>query len=164
MYARNHDQIEALRRSVLRVRRLSDRAVKLGPFGFGLDGLSAWIPGVGAAYSVGAGGFLLLQAIRARASTATLMRMAAYLVADSLTDLIPLPIVPAVVDMLFTGHKWAADALIKHLDQTLYYPGTRAQAEADPGFREQLAALAENRRINGRRRRRRIVFLGQRAV
>src|SRR4051812_33265186 len=124
MRARSHRELQGLRGSVNRVRKLSDRVIGIGPFSLGLDGVLAWIPGLGAAYSVGAGGYLLYQAVRAHARPGTLAKMAGLLVADSLTDVIPIPFAPAVADMVFTGHKWAADELLKHLDETLYYEGT----------------------------------------
>jgi hypothetical protein len=154
MVVRSHRQLQGLRTSVERVRKWSDRVWGVGPFGLGLDGVLAWIPGAGAAYSVGAGGFLLWQAWRAHAPPTTIARMAALIAADSLTDMIPIPLAPAVADMLFTGHKWAADTLLKHLDETLYYEGTRAEADTDPAFRKHLDALAGERR-----RPKRIVYL-----
>ena len=161
MQARSHADIKKLRRSVDRIRKLSDRAVGLGPFGVGLDGLLAWIPGAGAAYSVGAGGLLIMHAVRARARPETIAKMVAFLTADALTDVVPIPLLPAVADMLFVGHKWAADVLLKELDQTLYYPGTRAEAEADPQFRDELIRLAEERRSGRAPKARRIVYLGE---
>ena len=47
-------------RTAERIKRLSDRLVGVGPFGLGLDGVLAWIPGAGTAYSAVAG--LLLPA------------------------------------------------------------------------------------------------------
>lgn len=161
MPTRTHDDIKKLRRSVERIRKLSDRAVGLGPFGIGLDGLLAWIPGAGAAYSVGAGGLLILHAVRARARPQTIAKMVAFLTADALTDVVPIPLLPAVADMLFTGHAWAADALLEDLDHTLYYPGTRLEAEADPAFREELIRMAEDRRSGRAPKERRIVYLGE---
>jgi hypothetical protein len=133
--------------------------VGLGPFSLGLDGVLGWIPGAGVAYSVGARAYLLRQAVEAHAEPKVLARMAALVALDSLTDLVPLPIAPAVVDMVFTGHKWAADALIRHMDETIYYEGTRAEAEADPAFREHLVSLAEARRAGAGPHKRRIVYL-----
>jgi hypothetical protein len=161
MRLRSHRDLNGLRRSVERVRKLSDRVVGIGPFSLGLDGVLAWIPGAGAAYSVGAGGLLLLQAMRAQATPATLARMAGLLLADTLTDVIPIPLAPAVADMLFTGHKWAADTLLRHIDETLYYEGTKAEAEADPAFRQHLSELAEARRGGAPREKKRIIYLGE---
>jgi hypothetical protein len=156
MRARSHDDLGRIRSSVERTRRLSDKIIGIGPFNLGLDGVLAWIPGAGALYSVAAGGLLLLQAGRARSSPQLIARMAALIVTDSLTDVIPIPFAPAVADMVFTGHKWAADALLKEMDRTLYYPGTRREAEQDPEFQ---AATARMR--SGETPRERVVFLGE---
>jgi hypothetical protein len=152
MFVRSHRDLHVLKRSVEQVNKLSDRLIGIGPFGIGLDGITAWIPGVGALYSAAAGGFLMVQAVRARAAPMTLAHMAAILLADTFTDLIPIPVAPAVTDMLFTGQKWAANALLKHMDRTLYYEGTRAEADADAEFQRHLA--------EGGARGRRIVYLG----
>jgi hypothetical protein len=159
MRARSHHELKGLRGSVDRIRKLSDRVVGIGPFSLGLDGVLAWVPGLGLAYSLGAGGFLMLQAIRAHARPGTLAKMAGFLVADSLTDVIPIPLAPAVADMVFTGHKWAADALLKHLDETVYYEGSRSDAENDPAFRDHLRELAQQRRAGANLKAKRIVYL-----
>ena len=160
MHARTHRDLHGLRTSVERTRKMSDSIVGVGPFSIGLDGVLGWVPGLGFAYSVAAGGFLMIQAIRARARPSTLMKMLGLLTADSLTDVIPIPLAPAVMDMMFTGHKWAADALLKHLDETLYYEGTKAEAEADPDFRQHLDGLAAARRSGAPLAKKRIVYLG----
>jgi hypothetical protein len=153
MLARSHQHLHGIRRSVERTRDLSDRVVGLGPFSIGLDGLLAVIPGVGAAYSVAAGGLILVQAVRARASFPTLVSMAALLLVDSALDAVPIPLAPAAADILFTGHKWASNLLLRHIEDTLYYEGSRADAEADPKYRE---AVEQLRKAGDRRR---IVFL-----
>jgi hypothetical protein len=99
------------------------------------------------------------QALEAHAEPRVLARMATLLALDSLTDIVPIPIAPAVVDMVFTGHKWAADALLRHMDETIYYEGTRADAEADPALREHLIGLAEARRSGAGAVKRRSVCL-----
>jgi hypothetical protein len=150
MFARSHLDLHGIRASVERTRSISDRVVGIGKFGIGLDGLLAWIPGVGAAYSFGAAAFLLIQGYRARASMPTLLTMTGVLFADTALDAIPIPFAPAVTDMLFTGHKWAATMLLKHIEETLYYEGTRHDAEADAHFRdarEKLKAVGDRRRI-----------------
>src|SRR3569833_2467621 len=77
-------------RSAERIKRLSDRLVGIGPFGLGLDGLLAWIPGANVTYTVGAAALLLYEAQMARASVATKLRMAFYLVADTAPSGVPL--------------------------------------------------------------------------
>jgi hypothetical protein len=154
MRAKSHQHLDDIRASVLRTRRLADKIVGIGPFSIGIDGVLAWIPVVGLIYSVGAGGFLLLQGVRARVSAGTLAKMAGLLLADSATDLVPLPIVPGAADMLFTAHKWAADALLKDMENTVYYPGAKRHAHADERFQELMARVK-----SGDAPRRRVVFL-----
>ncbi|CAN5418960.1 DUF4112 domain-containing protein [soil metagenome] len=96
------------------IKRLSDRLIGIGPFGIGLDGVLAWVPGVGLAYGLGAGGVLLYHAMQAGASAATMARMAAYLAADNLSDTIPM--LGWAVDTLFPGHLMAAKALQKDIE------------------------------------------------
>jgi len=96
------------------IKRLSDRLIGVGPFGIGLDGVLAWVPGVGLAYGLGAGGILLYHAMQAGASAPTLARMAAYLAADNLSDTVP--VLGWAVDTLFPGHLMAAKALQKDIE------------------------------------------------
>ncbi|MFN3573736.1 DUF4112 domain-containing protein [Phenylobacterium sp.] len=102
-------------RSAERIKRLSDRVIGIGPLGLGLDGVLAWVPVAGTVYSVGAGGLLLFEGMRAGASAATLARMAAYLVADSASSTVP--IAGWAVDTLFPGHLMAAKALQKDIEK-----------------------------------------------
>lgn len=97
-----------------RIKRLSDRLVKFGPFGVGIDGVLAWVPGANIVYSVGAGGLLLYEAVQSGASKMTLAQMAAFLIADSATS--EVPIIGWAVDTLFPGHLMAAKALQKDIE------------------------------------------------
>ena len=76
-------------RAAERIKRLSDRLVGVGPFGVGLDGVLAWVPFAGTAYSVGAGALLMYHGLMAKASLPTLARMGAYLVLDSAASVPP---------------------------------------------------------------------------
>jgi len=96
------------------IKRLSDRLIGIGPFGLGLDGVLAWVPGVGPVYSVAAGGLLIYNAMMARASAATLARMLAYVAMDTATDAVP--VAGWAVDTLFPGHLMAAKALQKDIE------------------------------------------------
>lgn len=102
-------------RSVNVVKKLSDRVVGIGPFGLGIDGVLAWVPGLGPVYSIGAGAFLVGQALRSGASTSTLARMIAYLAADTASS--GVPVVGWAVDTLFPGHLMAATALQKDIEE-----------------------------------------------
>lgn len=96
------------------IKRLSDRLIGIGPFGLGLDGVLAWVPGVGPIYSMGAGGLLLFHAVSAGASAATLARMLAYVAMDTATDAVP--VAGWAIDTLFPGHLMAAKALQKDIE------------------------------------------------
>ena len=101
-------------RSVNVVKKLSDRVIGIGPFGLGIDGVLAWVPGLGPVYSIGAGAFLVGQALRAGASVSTLTRKIAYLAADTASS--GVPFVGWAVDTLFPGHLMAATALQKDIE------------------------------------------------
>lgn len=108
------EQAHAAWRSADTLKRLSDRVVGIGPFGIGLDGLVSWIPGANTVYSVGAGAFLLLHAMKAQASVGTVAKMLAYLAADSASSTVP--VVGWTIDLLFPGHLMAAKALQKDIE------------------------------------------------
>ena len=96
------------------IKRLSDRLIGIGPFGLGLDGVLAWVPGAGLVYGLGAGGMLMFHALQAGASGPTLARMTAYLVMDNLSDTVPG--LGWAIDTLFPGHLMAAKALQKDIE------------------------------------------------
>ena len=52
--------LRSIRDSVALVGRLSDSLVHIGPFNLGLDGVLAWVPGLGDLYSTLAGGFIVV--------------------------------------------------------------------------------------------------------
>lgn len=108
------DELLQIYRQVERLRRYSDRLVGIGPFGIGIDGLLAWIPIASPIYSAGAGGWLVVQAVRSGASAATIVRMLGYLGFDTATSAVPL--VGSAVDFLFPGHLLAARALMKDIE------------------------------------------------
>lgn len=101
-------------RSAERIKRVSDRLVSVGPMGVGLDGVLAWVPGAGTLYSLGAGGLLLYEGVRAGAAPRTLVRMGAYIALDSAAS-VP-PVIGWVADTLFPGHLMAAKALQKDIE------------------------------------------------
>jgi hypothetical protein len=111
-----------------RIKSLSDNLVKIGPWGIGLDGVLAWVPGANLLYSVGAGGLLVFEGVKSGASAWTLTRMAAYLLANSAMTEVPL--VGWAMDTLFRGHLMAANALQKDIE-----------ARHGPGEVEPLSAI-----------------------
>jgi hypothetical protein len=133
--------------------------IGIGPFGIGMDGALSLIPipAVGAIYSGLAAGALMLQAVRARASLGVLVHMAVILGIDTVFDIpagTPLGPISGIADTLFTGHKWAANTLLKHMDNTLYIEGSRSEWRGHPDH----AGVMD--RVRAGQEKRRIVFLG----
>jgi Domain of unknown function (DUF4112) len=110
------------------VGRLSDNLLRIGPWGIGLDGVLAWVPGANTAYSVGAGALLFYEGVRAGASAATLIRMGLYLTANS--ALTEIPLVGWAADTLFRGHLMASRALKRDIERRF------GPAEPEPPRRE----------------------------
>ena len=104
-----------------RIKRLSDGLIRIGPWGLGLDGVLAWIPGANVLYSVGAGGLLIYEAVAAKAKPATLWRMGLYLAAN--TAMADVPVVGWAMDTLFRAHAMAARALQKDIEARFGTPG-----------------------------------------
>jgi len=107
-----------------KIKRASDRLIGLGPFSVGLDGLLAWVPVAGTLYSLGAGAWLLAEASRMRAAPWTIARMSLYLGFRSLASLVPLE--GWIVDFLFRGHMFAANALQKDIARRFGEPPAAA--------------------------------------
>lgn len=130
--AKSIREIETIWSNVEGVKKLSDRAVGVGPLGIGMDGLLTWIPVVGTAYTLGAAGYLLVLAGRAHASPSTLMRMLAYLGLDSIITTAGegIPLLPDLVDTLFQGHSLAAKALQKDIESTHWVEDDEDEAKA----------------------------------
>lgn len=159
MIARSHVDLHNIRLAVERIRGLADRLIGLGPFGVGLDGILAIIPVplVGAVFSGAAALALMVQAVRARASPGVLIHMAVILLIDTLLDVpagTPLGPFSGLADTLFTGHKWSANLLLKHMDDTVYVEGRPGAAGASSEHAELMG------RVRSRKEKRRIVYLG----
>lgn len=101
-------------RSAETIKKVSDRVVGIGPFGIGLDGMLAFVPGANLVYGLSAGGLLLVEGFRAQAKWTTMAKMAAYIAADNATDAVP--VAGWFVDLLFPGHLMAANALQKDIE------------------------------------------------
>lgn len=155
MARRSIADIEKIWSNVEGVKKLSDRAIGIGPFGIGLDGLLTWIPVVGTVYSVGAAGWLLVQAGKARATPGTLMRMAGYLGLDSATTAVGevIPFAPDVIDLFFPGHLLAARALQKDIESTHWVEANEREAKASGDHDRHLADMRRNPKL------RRMVYL-----
>ena len=155
MLAKSHDEIRRIYDSIDVVKRLSDRIIGIGPINIiGLDGILAWIPipGLDTVYSVLAGGFILIQGLRARADFVTLVAAGLALAVDaglSVGDIV-VPIVGSAADTLFQGHLYAAHMIQKDIEKTLYVPGRYNVSEHQDH-------VAEMRATKGKKR---IVYLG----
>ena len=141
MARRSIRDIENIWSNVEGVKKLSDRVIGIGPFGMGLDAMLTWVPVVGTAYTVGTGGWLMLQAVRAKATPATLARMGAYMAIDTATGTVPLA--GDIVDTFFPGQLMAARALQKHIESTHWVEDTEANARAS-GDHEMHEARVQN--------------------
>lgn len=141
MAIRSIRDIENIWSNVEGVKKLSDRVIGIGPFGLGLDAMLTWVPVVGTVYTVGTGGWLMLQAVRAKATPATLARMGAYMAIDTATGTVPLA--GDIVDTFFPGQLMAARALQKHIESTHWVEDTEANARAS-GDHEMHEARVQN--------------------
>lgn len=141
MARRSIRDIENIWSNVEGVKKLSDRVIGIGPFGMGLDAMLTWVPVVGTAYTVGTGGWLMLQAVRAKVTPATLARMGAYMAIDTATGTVP--IAGDIVDTFFPGQLMAARALQKHIESTHWVEDTEANARAT-GDHEMHEARVQN--------------------
>jgi hypothetical protein len=117
--------LRAIRDSVSLVGRLSDSIVRLGPFSLGIDGVLSWIPAVGEIYSMLAGGFILIQGVRAGVPVPVLAGAALILGLRTFGSAVP--VAGAVFADLFTAHRWAARMVVLAIDRRL------ASAGATPG-------------------------------
>jgi hypothetical protein len=152
IFAKSHVELHNIRNNVERVKKLSDNVVGVGPLGIGLDGLLTWIPGAGELYSLGAGSLIVFDAVRARAAPMIVIQIVAIILIDTVAGSIP--VAGKAIDVLFTGHKWSADMLTKHMDDTIYFEGSRKDVQGTQEYRDLLA------RIQTGKERRRVVFLG----
>ena len=152
LFAQSHIDLHNIRNSIERTKKLSDNVVGIGPFGVGLDGLLTWIPGAGALYSLGAGSILIFDGVRARAAPMILLQMFAIIAIDTLVG--EVPVAGKLADILFTGHKWSADMLLKHMEDTIYFEGARKDAANSPEYKNVLS------QIRAGKEKRRVVFLG----
>src|ERR1700742_4472380 len=114
---RSAGELARIRDSVAIVGRLSDSLVRLGPIRLGVDGGLSWIPGVGEAYSIIAGGFIIVQGLRAGAPLHILLLCAGLMASRTTVSAIPLA-GPLAAD-LFTAHRWSAKLVIRAIDAQL---------------------------------------------
>lgn len=81
-----------------------------------------------------------------------LLQMTAIIVIDTLAG--AAKTLGKLADVLFTGHKWSADLLLNHMEDTIYFEGSRKDVQSSPEYKEILS------RIRAGKEKRRVVFLG----
>ena len=155
MATRTVGDIEKIWANVEGIKKLSDRVIGIGPFGVGLDGLLTWVPVVGTVYTVGSAAWLLRQAVKAKASPATLAKMAGYLGLDGATTAVGevIPFAPDVVDFFFPGQLLAARALQSEIESTHWVEARQADAHASGDHARHLDRLRADPKLK------RIVYL-----
>lgn len=157
MAKRTIGDIEKIWANVEGVKKLSDRVIGIGPFGIGMDGLLTWVPIIGTAYTVGAAGWLLIQAGRAKASPGAVFRMFGYLGIESFVTAVGevpfLDFVPSVADVLFPGHLLAARALQQDIESTHWVEASERAARASGEHDRHVAEVRRNPKLK------RVVYL-----
>jgi hypothetical protein len=96
---------------------LSDSLVRFGPFRLGVDGALSWVPGLGEAYSIIAGGFIIVQGLRAGVPLHILLLCTGLMA--SRTTISAIPLAGPVAADLFTAHRWSAKLVIRAIDAQL---------------------------------------------
>ena len=115
-------ELQDIRRRVEQVAKLSDGLVKIGGLRLGLDGVLAWLPGVGEVYSTAAGGYILYQGMRAGVPITTLAKCGALLLGR--TGITAVPLAGPLAADFFTAHRWSAKMVLKAIDKKLAAMGT----------------------------------------
>ena len=126
---RSPGELARIRDSVAIVGRLSDSLVRFGPFRLGVDGVLSWIPGVGEAYSMIAGAFIIVQGLRAGVQPHILLLCAAMMA--SRTTVSAIPFAGPVAADLFTAHRWSAKMVVRAIDAQL---PVRARSGGAPAY------------------------------
>ena len=113
-------ELRSIRDSVALVGRLSDSLINVGPFSLGLDGVLAWVPGLGDLYSTLAGGFIVVQGARAGVPFPVLGGAALLIGCRTLVGAVP--VAGSAFADVFTAHKWAAAMIVRAIDHRVGDP------------------------------------------
>ena len=119
-------ELQDIRKRVEQVAKLSDGLVKIGGLRLGLDGVLAWLPGVGEVYSTAAGGYILYQGVRAGVPLTTLAQCGALLIGR--TGITAVPLAGPLAADFFTAHRWSAKMVLKAIDRKLAVMGAPVQS------------------------------------
>ncbi|MDC7683861.1 DUF4112 domain-containing protein [Asticcacaulis sp. BYS171W] len=144
MFVRTTYDVQRVYDSVGTIKRLSDRIIGIGPINIiGLDGILAWVPGVGTVYSIGASLFIMANGIRVRMSPITFVQTSIILLIDSGVSGLEsfIPFLPAITDTLFQGHLYASHIVQKEIEKTLYLEESARAAHSSERHHDNLALM-----------------------
>lgn len=152
-FARSHMDLHNIRQSIDRIGNVSDNVIHFGPVKLGLEAALEFVPGIGELYSIGAGGLLFIEGLRARVPGSTLMSIVVLIGIRTVIgsfDAIPgLGIAGDLAAGAFRAHKISADMLVKAMDDTLYIEGSRN----DPEYADMMD------KVKSGKEKRRVVYL-----
>lgn len=166
MIARSIKDLEKIWLQLDRSKWLTDNIFKIGPFGIGLNGLTALatssvpILGIGAfeLFTLVVAAYLLIQAVRSRASAGTVLLVILVLGLDALFDLLDfIPFLGGAIDAVFRGPLLAARLLQKSIERTHWIEGTEREARASGAYAQHVAEMHAQKK-------RRLVYLGDPAA
>jgi hypothetical protein len=166
MIARSIQDLEKIWLQLDRSKWLTDSIFKIGPLGIGLNGLTALltssvpIVGIGAfeLFTLVVAAYLLIQAVRSRASAGTVLLVMFVLGLDALFDLLDfIPFLGGAIDAVFRGPLVAARILQKSIERTHWIEGTEREARASGAYARHVAEMQAQKK-------RRLVYLGDPAV
>lgn len=166
MIARSIKDLEKIWTQLDRSKWLTDSVIKFGPFGIGLNGLTALatssipILGIGAfeLFTLVVAAYLLMQAVRSRASAGTILLVMFVLGLDAFFDLLDvIPFLGGAIDAVFRGPLVAARILQKSIENTHWVEGAEHEARASGAHARHVAEMRAQRK-------RRLVYLGDPAI
>ena len=166
MIARSIKDLEQIWIQLDRSKWLTDNILKFGPFGIGLNGLTALLTssvpilGIGAyeLFNLVVAAYLLLQAVRSRASAGTVLLVIFVLGLDALFDLLDfIPFLGGAIDTVFRGPLVAARILQKSIERTHWIEGTEHEARASGAYAQHVTEMHALKK-------RRLVYLGDPAA
>ena len=166
MIARSIKDLEQIWLQLDRSKWLTDNILKFGPFGIGLNGLAALatsslpILGIGVfeLFTLVVAAYLLIQAVRSRASAGTVLLVIFVLGLDALFDLLDfIPFLGGAIDAVFRGPLVAARILQKSIERTHWIEGTEREARASGVYDRHVAEMHAQKK-------RRLVYLGDPVV
>jgi hypothetical protein len=166
MIARSIKDLEKIWLQLDRSKWLTDNILRFGPFGIGLNGITALatssvpILGIGVfeLFTLVVAAYLLIQAVRSRASAGTVLLVILVLGLDALFDLLDfIPFLGGAIDAVFRGPLVAARILQKSIERTHWIEGTEREARASGAYARHVAEMHAQKK-------RRLVYLGDPAA